>query len=82
MSNWVSIGNSATPIMKGELIRPEVDPIVLRILSTLDSMKIERNVNQNGMRDRATIVKAKENNAAEVGFGSPLLDIIAPKSLK
>jgi len=82
MSNWVSIGNRATPIMKGELIRPEMAPIVLKILSTLDSMKIDRNVSQKGMRDRATIVKAKENNAAEIRFGSPLLDITAPKSLK
>ena len=68
--------------MKGELIRPEMDPSVLKILLTRDSMKTERNVNQNGIRDKATIVKAKENNAAEIRFGSPLLDITAPKSLK
>jgi len=78
----VSIGNKATPIMKGELVRPEIDPSVLKILPTLDSVKIERNVNQNGIRAKATIVKATENNIAEIEFGSPFLAITAPKSLK
>jgi hypothetical protein len=68
--------------MKGELVRPETDPSVLKTLPTLDSVKIERNVNQNGISAKATIVKATENNIAEIEFGSPFLAITAPKSLK
>ena len=78
----MSIGNKATPIMKGELVKPNMDPSVLNTPPSLDSLKIERNINQNGIRAIATIVKATENNIAEIGFGSPFLAITAPKSLK
>jgi len=78
----VSIGNKATPIMKGELVRPEMEPIVLMTLPNLDSVKMERNINQNGIRAKATIVKATKNNVDEIEFGSPFLAVTAPKSLK
>ena len=78
----MSIGNKATPIMKGELVRPEMDPSVLKTLPNLDSVKIERNNNQNGTRAKATIVKATRNNVDEIEFGSPFLATTAPKSLK
>jgi len=78
----VSIGNKATPIMKGELVRPEREPSVLKTLPNLDSVKIERNNNQNGIRAKATNVKATRNNVDEIEFGSPFLAITAPKSLK
>ena len=78
----MSIGNKATPIMKGELVRPKMDPRVLKTLPTLDSVKIEREINQNGMRANATIVKATEKNVDEIEFGSPFLAATAPKSLK
>lgn len=78
----MSIGNRATPIMKGELVRPKMDPSVLKTLPTLDSVKIERIINQNGIRAKATIVKATKNNVDEIEFGSPFLAVTAPKSLK
>ena len=68
--------------MKGELVRPETEPSVLKTLPTLDPMKIERNINQNGTRAKATIVKAIKNNVEEIEFGSPFLAFTAPKSLK
>ena len=82
MSNCMSIGNKATPIIKGELNIPKIDPRVLNIFSILDSVKIERSLNQNGIRDNATITKAIENNIDEMGLGSPFLATSAPKSLK
>jgi len=78
----MSIGNRATPIMKGQLVRPKMDPSVLKTLPTFDSVKIERDINQNGIRVKATIVKATENNIDEIEFDSPFLAVTAPKSLR
>ena len=68
--------------MKGELIRPTIDPSVLKTLPTLDSVNIKRNISQNGIRAKATIVKAAENNVDEIELDSPFLASVAPKSLK
>ncbi len=78
----MSIGNKATPIIKGELIRPNADPSILKTFSTLDSVNNERMTNQNVTRAKATTVNATKNNFDEIRFGSPFLATTAPKSLK
>lgn len=75
----MSIGYRATPIMNGELARLKLVPRLLKTLPIRDSVKIDRNINQNGRRAKATIPKATENNVAEIEFGSPFLATTAPK---
>ena len=81
-SNWVSSGNNAIPIAKGELIRPDIDPSVLNAFSKLEIVNNERLINQNGIRDKLLSIKANENNFDAIKLISPFLAITAPKSLK
>ena len=78
----MSIGNKPTPIVKGELNKPSADPSILKTLSTVDSLNNLWMINQNGIRVKAIIVNAIENNNREVELGSPFLASTAPKSLK
>ena len=66
VSNWISIGEIATPIRKGKDINPNEDPRILKTFSSFDFVKGERIINQNGIRIMATTTNAIEKSADDI----------------
>ena len=76
------MGVKATPIIKGELSKPNTDPTLLNALSRFDLENSEGVTSQKGTRVNAIVVRVTENMVDERVFSSPFFALTAPSSLK